>query len=107
MKMDVFWGFAPYSLVEVYRRFRGADDGGSKHLRNVGKLQPDYTAQQPRRQPSSSSVPFSRGTILALETISSGAQFRLGDGRLVDATLHHSYGILLSATYDLAQKYKI
>jgi hypothetical protein len=29
------------------------DDGGSKQLRNVGKLLPDYTAQQPRRQPSS------------------------------------------------------
>jgi hypothetical protein len=41
--MAVFWVIAPYSLVEVYRRFRGAcclhhqgdgrcDDGGSKHL---------------------------------------------------------------------------
>jgi hypothetical protein len=29
------------------------DDGGSKHLWNVGKLLPDYTALQPRRQPSS------------------------------------------------------
>jgi hypothetical protein len=28
------------------------DDGGSKDLWNVGKLLPDYTAQQPRRQPS-------------------------------------------------------
>jgi hypothetical protein len=28
------------------------DDGGSKHLWNVGKLLPDNTAQQPRRQPS-------------------------------------------------------
>jgi hypothetical protein len=27
-----------------------ADDGGSKHLWNVSKLLPDYTAQQPRRQ---------------------------------------------------------
>jgi hypothetical protein len=26
------------------------DDGGSKHLRNVGKLLLDYTAQHPRRQ---------------------------------------------------------
>jgi hypothetical protein len=24
MRMAVFWGVAPYSLVEVYRRFRGA-----------------------------------------------------------------------------------
>jgi hypothetical protein len=31
------------------------DDGGSKDLWNVGKLLPDYTVLQPRRQPSSSS----------------------------------------------------
>jgi hypothetical protein len=56
MKMAVFWVVAPYSLVEVYRHFRGddrPDDEGSKHLWNVGKLLLDYTAQQPRRQPSS------------------------------------------------------
>jgi hypothetical protein len=29
------------------------DDGGSKDLWNVGKLLPDYTALQPRKQPSS------------------------------------------------------
>jgi hypothetical protein len=29
------------------------DDGGSKDLWDVGKLLPDYTALQPRRQPSS------------------------------------------------------
>jgi hypothetical protein len=34
------------------------DDGGSKHLRNAGKLLlPDYTALQPKRQPSSYSPP--------------------------------------------------
>jgi hypothetical protein len=55
LEMTVFWVVAPCSLVEVYRRLRGAcclhyrfDDGGS----NVGKLLPDYTAQQPRRQSS-------------------------------------------------------
>jgi hypothetical protein len=32
---------------------KGPDDGGSKDLWNVGKLLPDYTALQPRRQPSS------------------------------------------------------
>jgi hypothetical protein len=51
----------PCSLVDVYRRFRGAcyfhhqgrpDDGGNKHLWNFGKLLPDYKAQQPRRQSS-------------------------------------------------------
>jgi hypothetical protein len=54
----VIWVVAPCSLEEVYRR--GAygpqppDDGGSNHLCNVGKLLPDYTAQHPRRQSSSS-----------------------------------------------------
>jgi hypothetical protein len=33
------------------------DDGGSKDLRNVGKLLPDYTVLQPRRQQSSYSPP--------------------------------------------------
>jgi hypothetical protein len=33
-------------------------DGGSKDLWNVGKLLPDYTALQPRRQPSSYSPPW-------------------------------------------------
>jgi hypothetical protein len=45
IKMVVFWVVAPYSLVEIYRRFRDAcclhhqgylhhypDDGGRKHL---------------------------------------------------------------------------
>jgi hypothetical protein len=53
--MAVFWVVAACSLVEVYRHFGGRDrpdDGGSKHLWNVDKLLPDYTLQQPRRQPS-------------------------------------------------------
>jgi hypothetical protein len=29
------------------------DDVGSKHRWNIGKILPGYTAQQPRRQPSS------------------------------------------------------
>jgi hypothetical protein len=33
-------------------------DGDSKHLWNVGKLLPDYAAQQPTRQPSSYSPPW-------------------------------------------------
>jgi hypothetical protein len=36
-------------LLSIHR----PDDGGSKDLWNVGKLLPDYTALQPRRQPSS------------------------------------------------------
>jgi hypothetical protein len=52
------WDVASCSLVEVYRRFRGAcpdraDVRGSKHLLNVGKLLPEYMAQHPRRQSSS------------------------------------------------------
>jgi hypothetical protein len=34
------------------------NDEGSKYLWNVGKLLPDYTAQQPRRQTSSYSPPW-------------------------------------------------
>jgi hypothetical protein len=34
------------------------DDGGSKDFWNIGKLLPDYTALQPRRQPSSYSLPW-------------------------------------------------
>jgi hypothetical protein len=48
MKTDVFWVVVPWSLVEVYRHFRGA-----WCLWNVSKLLPDYTTYQPRRQPSS------------------------------------------------------
>jgi hypothetical protein len=49
--MGVFCVVAACSLVEVYRRFRGAcylhhqgdesDDGGNNHLWNVDKLLPD------------------------------------------------------------------
>jgi hypothetical protein len=47
-----FWVIPPCRLVEVYRRFR-PDDTGKKHLRNVGKLVPKYTAQELKRQPPS------------------------------------------------------
>jgi hypothetical protein len=40
------------------------DDGGSKYLWNVGKRLPDYTALQPRRQPSSYSPPWEPQTLL-------------------------------------------
>jgi hypothetical protein len=43
MKMAVFWVVPPCSL---------------KHLWNFGKIQPDHTAQEPRRQPSSNLVWF-------------------------------------------------
>jgi hypothetical protein len=49
------------------------DDGGSKHLWNIGKLLPDYTAQQPTKRPSSYSPPWesqiSRTLTLFLEFI--------------------------------------
>jgi hypothetical protein len=50
MKMTVFWVVGPGTQGVGYRH--GPAEGGSHHLRNVGKLLPDYTAQQPRRQPS-------------------------------------------------------
>jgi hypothetical protein len=53
-KMAVFWVVAPCSLHQGDDR---PDDGGSKDLWNFGKLLPDYTALQPRRQPSSYSPP--------------------------------------------------
>jgi hypothetical protein len=67
LKMTVFWGVASCSLVEVYRRYRGAcclhhqnddDDWSSKYLWNVSKLLPDYTVQYSRRQSSSYSPPW-------------------------------------------------
>jgi hypothetical protein len=63
-KMAVFRVVALCSLVEVYQRFKGfyylhhqGDDEGSKDFWNAGKFLPDYTALQPRRQPSSYSPP--------------------------------------------------
>jgi hypothetical protein len=44
--MAPFWVAAPCSVVHIYR----PEDGRSRHLRNLSKHQPDYTAQQPRRQ---------------------------------------------------------
>jgi hypothetical protein len=55
-KMTVFWVVAPRSLVEVYDH--GPDDWSSKDLRNCGKLLPDYTELQPKRQSSSYSPPW-------------------------------------------------
>jgi hypothetical protein len=72
----VFWVVAPCSLVEVYRHFGGAcclhrpDNGDSKHLWNVSKFLPDYTAQQPRRQSSSYSPPWEPEISLTLESVS-------------------------------------
>jgi hypothetical protein len=65
MKMNAFWDTVPCSLVEVYRRFRGAyylhhrpDDRRNKHLWKVGKILPDYTARHPRRHSSSTEILF-------------------------------------------------
>jgi hypothetical protein len=41
-----------------------SDDGGSTHLWNVGQFLPDYTAQHPRRRPSSYSLPWESKIIL-------------------------------------------
>jgi hypothetical protein len=44
--------------VQVLRAMNRPDDGGSKHLWNVGKFLSEYTAQQLRRQPSSTHNKF-------------------------------------------------
>jgi hypothetical protein len=44
----------PVSIIRAHR----PDNGGRKYLWNVGKLLPDYTAQQSRTQPSSYSPPW-------------------------------------------------
>jgi hypothetical protein len=65
MKIIIYWDIAPCSLVEINQCFRGAyclhhqgNDGGSKHLWNIGKFLWDYMAQHPRRQSSSYSMPW-------------------------------------------------
>jgi hypothetical protein len=52
---DWFLYFKPIPHVQLTHRL---DDGGSKDLWNTGKLLPDYTALQPRRQPSLYSPPW-------------------------------------------------
>jgi hypothetical protein len=54
MKMAVFWDVAPCSLVKTDGSFRGAyclhhcpDDGGSKHLWNIGQFLSDYMCNIP------------------------------------------------------------
>jgi hypothetical protein len=42
-KMIIFWDVVPCSLTHR------PDDGGSKHLWNVGKFLPDYMAQHSKR----------------------------------------------------------
>jgi hypothetical protein len=69
LKMAAFWYITSCCLVEVDLRLRCAychhhqgthrpNDGGSKHLWNVGKLLLDYTEQEPRRLSSSYSPPW-------------------------------------------------
>jgi hypothetical protein len=66
MKKISFWDIVPCRLVVVDRRFKGVycllcqgdlpDNGGSTHLRNVGLLQRDYSAQYPRRLSSPENI---------------------------------------------------
>jgi hypothetical protein len=53
----------------VYEDGYRPDDGGSKHLWNIGKRLPGNTAQQPRRQPSSKCMEFKQIHFLALSTV--------------------------------------
>jgi hypothetical protein len=70
LKMAVFWVVAPRSLVEVYRRSLLPSSSPwwwvSKDLWNVGRLLPDCTALQTRRQPSSYSPPWEPQILLSL-----------------------------------------
>jgi hypothetical protein len=62
------------------------DDGGRKHLWNVGKLLPDCTALQPRRQPSSYSPPWEPQIQLRwmfLQRIQSGKQWFMKSSNLL------------------------
>jgi hypothetical protein len=65
VEISVFWDVAPYSPIEVNRRFRGAyclhyrpDDGVSTRFWNVGLLRRDYRSLYPRRLSSSYSRPW-------------------------------------------------
>jgi hypothetical protein len=59
MKKTIFWGVMLCTVVELDRGLRRAycprplthrpDDGNSKHLRNVGVLLQEYTAEYPRK----------------------------------------------------------
>jgi hypothetical protein len=57
--MAVFWVVALCSLVEVYQRFRGPCC--------LHHQLPDYTALQPRRQPSSAYVSAQEISTIALK----------------------------------------
>jgi hypothetical protein len=106
--MSVFWVVAPCSLVEVYQRFGGPasiiramsrpDDGGSKDLRNVGKLLPDYTAQQPRRQTSSIHVlyAFTRMTLTGNRVIHEG--WGKGVGKYAEIRIHLGYSSTIATS---------
>jgi hypothetical protein len=51
--MAVFWVEAPFSLVEVYQRFRGPCCLHHHNDEIALMMEADYTALQPRRQHSS------------------------------------------------------
>jgi hypothetical protein len=59
-KVSVFWDVDPYNLPETEQHFKGAfrlrhqgyDDWGSRRLWNFSQHLPDYTTQQPKRQPT-------------------------------------------------------
>jgi hypothetical protein len=47
---------AEKKLISSHHQDGRSDDGNSKHLSNVGKLLPDYTAQHPRRKSPSNKL---------------------------------------------------
>jgi hypothetical protein len=64
------------------------DDGGSKHLRNVGKLLPDYTAQQSSRQRSSCSLPWEPDISLKTWDRTVGTAVEIRAGYLGDSSIN-------------------
>jgi hypothetical protein len=67
MKMAVFWFVLQCSqkFTDFFQKWflppsglTHRPDGGSRRLWNVGELLPDFTAEQPRRQPSSYVIRF-------------------------------------------------
>jgi hypothetical protein len=67
--------FLYLKLIPLTRLTHCPDYGGSKDLWNAGKLLPDYTALQPRRQPSLKEILLSlSGTVVWCNTILLAAQ---------------------------------
>jgi hypothetical protein len=102
MNNTIFWGIAPYSLVEADRRFRGTyclphqgGDGDSTYLWNVALLQRIYTALYPRRL-YSSFLSYLRLVYLWTPAVNDLNCNFMNFGRLSDSWSLSTYTTLLS-----------